>query len=248
MGFTSTLTKAAVSVAEKLSGAKAMLVIARGSPEQIPVQFNPSEYRISESTEFSEKSRRRKDEPIVNFNGKPLSTLNVKLYFDCDEISSAASLAAGAVKALAGSGSDKDITKTINKINSLTVIDGETHRPPGVVFVWGSLQFSGYAERVVVTYTMFDNKGKPLRAVVDLTPKGLNGASSEQKSPFMSPDRTKARTMTEDTNIWNMAAKEYGDVREWRRIADANGVMNPLDIPVGKVLRVPSITDNTGGR
>ena len=62
-------------------------------------------------------------------------------------------------------------------------------------------------------------------------------------SPLLSPDRTKARTMTEDNNIWNIAEKEYGDVREWRRIAEANNIMNPLDIPVGTVLKVPSIND-----
>lgn len=241
MGFSTTLAKAAVKVAEKLSSAKAVLVIARGSGEQIPVQFNPSEYKITEGTKFSEKTRRKKDEPVVDFNGRPLATLSVRLYFDCDEITSVGGLAAGAVSAITGSGSDKDITKTIDKISSLTVIDGESHQPPGVVFAWGSLQFMGYAESVSTTYTMFDNKGKPLRAVVDLTIKGMNGASSEKKSPFMSPDRTKARTMTEDNNIWNMALKEYGDVREWRRIADANGIMNPLDIPIGSVLRVPSI-------
>ena len=28
-----------------------------------------------------------------------------------------------------------------------------------------------------------------------------------------------------------------------RRIADANDIMNPLDIPVGKVLKVPSINE-----
>ena len=104
--------------------------------------------------------------------------------------------------------------------------------------------FSGFAENVGVTYTMFDKKGKPLRAIVDLTIAGYSGVLTEQKSPRMSPDRTKARTMTEDNNIWNMAQNEYGDVREWRRIADANGIMNPLDIPVGKVLRVPSINNS----
>ena len=240
MGFSTTLAKAAVKVAEKLSSAKAVLVIARGSGEQIPVQFNPSEYRITEGTKFSEETRRKKDEPVVDFNGRPLATLNVKLYFDCDVISSAGSLVSSAMSLLTG-GSENDITKTIDKISSLTIIDGESHQPPGVVFAWGSLQFMGYAESVSTTYTMFDNKGKPLRAVVDLTIKGTNGAVSEKKSPLMSPDRTKARTMTEDNNIWNMALKEYGDMREWRRIADANGIMNPLDIPVGTVLRVPSI-------
>jgi hypothetical protein len=243
MGFGTTLLKAATSLASSLVGEKAVLVIAKASPIKIPVQFNPSEYRITERSSYSEKPRKNKDEPVMNFEGRPLSTLNVKLYFDCDEATSLASLATSAVSALTGGSAGKDISKTIDVISSLTVIDGESHQPPGVVFVWGSLLFMGYADNVGVTYTMFDNKGKPLRAVVDLTIKGTNGLASEKKSPRMSPDRTKARIMSEDNSIWNMAKKEYGDVREWRRIADANGIMNPLDIPVGKVLKVPSIDD-----
>ena len=244
MGISSTLLKAAVSVAEKLSSEKAMLVIAGKSPEKLPVQFNPSEYKITERSSYTEKSRREKDEPVVNFSGRPMATMNVKLYFDCDDLTSLAGLASGAVAAITGGGEDKDITKTINKICALTIIDGESHQPTGVVFVWGAVMFSGFAENVGVTYTMFDKKGKPLRAIVDLTIAGYSGVLTEQKSPRMSPDRTKARTMTEDNNIWNMAQNEYGDVREWRRIADANGIMNPLDIPVGKVLRVPSINNS----
>ena len=88
-----------------------------------------------------------------------------------------------------------------------------------------------------------DKSGKPLRATADLSMNGFNSAVTEQKSPLLSPDRTKARTMTEDNNIWNLAEKEYGDVREWRRIADANDIMNPLDIPVGTILKVPSINE-----
>lgn len=240
MGFSTILSKAVSKIAGSAS-AKAVLVVAKDSPEQIPVQFNPSDYRITETTSFDEKKRRKKDEPVVSFNGKPLALLNVKLYFNSDEMTSVASTVTGAANLVMGTDKEVDITKTINKITALTDIDGESHQPPPVAFVWGSLQFIGYVDRVTVNYTMFENSGKPLRAVVDLTLKGRNGASSEKNSPFMSPDRTKARTMTEDVNIWSIAEKEYGDVREWRRIADANDVMNPLDIPVGKVLRVPSI-------
>ena len=137
----------------------------------------------------------------------------------------------------------KDISKTIKRLTDLTILKGEEHEAPTVEFIWGTTDFFGYAESVAVTYTMFDNLGKPLRAAVDLTIRGTNGYISMKASPPQSPDRTKARIMTEDNNVWNIAEKEYGDVREWRRIADANGIMNPLDIPVGEVLRVPSITD-----
>ena len=224
--------------AETIPTEKAVLVIAGGKTKKVPVQFNPSEYRLSERTSFSERTRAKQTKPHENFKGKPEASLSVKLYFDSDEST--------AVFGEDGSKKDKnkDIPQTIEEIFSSTDIDGEKHRPPDVMFIWGSLQFSGHAESVVVTYTMFDNKGKPLRAVVDLTIKGERKDSKEQNSPYSSPDRTKARMMTEDTNIWNIAEKEYGDVREWRRIADANDIMNPLDVPVGKLLRVPAIEDH----
>ncbi|MBR6874528.1 MAG: hypothetical protein IKN17_13575 [Ruminococcus sp.] len=242
MGITSTLAKAAVQAVSKIVGSKAVLIVAKDTPEQIPVQFNPAEYSITDGTTYAQKERRKKDEPVVNYSGTQLSRLTVKLYFNSDEFFSASGAISGAVKMLMG-GEEDDITKPINKITALTRIDGNTHKPPGCIFVWGSLQFIGYVESVGVSYTMFDKTGKPLRAVVDLAMRGFNGAASERESPFLSPDRTKARTLTEDTSIWGIAEKEYGDAREWRRIADANDIMNPLDIPVGRVLRVPSIND-----
>ncbi len=241
MGITSALSQAAVKAAGKIIGTKAMIIVEGSEANPITVQFNPSEYSIKDSSQYSQRTRRKEDEPVVNYNGNNLSTLNVKLYFNDDSFSSAGSIVKSVTSLFTDSG--QDMTKTINKLSSLTRIDGDNHKPPGCIFVWGSLQFSGYAESVGVTYTMFDKSGKPLRAEVDLTLRGFNGGASEMLSPLLSPDRTKARTMTEDNNIWNIAEKEYGDVREWRRIAEANDIMNPLDIPVGTVLKVPSIND-----
>lgn len=242
MGFTSTLSQAAVKAAGKLVGSKAMIIVEGSEMNPISVQFNPSEYSIRDSSQYSQRARRKEDEPVVNYNGNNLSTLTVKLHFNDDQFTSATSIIKSVTSLLSDS-EESDMTKTINKLSDLTRIDGDNHRPPGCTFIWGSLQFSGYAESVGVTYTMFDKSGKPLRAVVDMTIRGFNGGASERSSPLLSPDRTKSRTMTEDNNIWNIAEKEYGDVREWRRIADANNIMNPLDIPVGTVLKVPSIHD-----
>lgn len=242
MGITSTLTKSATSLASSLLGTKAVILVNGLTTEQIPVQFNPSQYSIIDRSSYSQQTRRNDEEPSVSYNGKAFSTLNVTLFFNSAKFTTFSSV----IKDMADSFFDmetEDITKTIDKITALTRIEGDNHQPPGVVFVWGSLQFAGMVESVGVNYTMFDKSGKPLRATVDLVIQGFNYAAGERNNPLQSPDRTKARTMTEDTNIWCMAEKEYGDVREWRRIADANGIMNPLDIPVGKVLKVPSIND-----
>ena len=239
MGLTSTLTNAATRAITSLVGSKAVIMVMGSTTEQIPVQFNPSQYSIFYMLSFSQQERNKDEEPVISYNGKGFSTLSVSLIFNSDEFFSISGTIKKAEEILTGSG--KDITTTINKITALTRIDGDKHEPPGCVFVWGSLQFAGFVESVGVTYTMFDKTGKPLRATADLVMKGFNYAAGERNSPLQSPDRTKARTMTEDTDIWSMAEKEYGSSREWRRIADANDVMNPLDIPIGTILKVPSI-------
>ena len=243
MPLSTTLKKLAVSAIAKFVGMPATLVILKpAGPVPIPIQFNPAEYRITTRSTYSERERTRKDDPVVSFGGNPMSTLNVRLYFNDDEPASMAS-AAGALKSAIAGAENEDITKKINKITELTKIDGESHQPPNAAFVWGSTQFIGFVQNVTTAYTMFDKAGKPLRAMVDLTMMGFTQVADERASPLMSPDRTKAKTMTEDSSLFSIAEKEYGDAREWRRIADANDIMNPLDIPVGKVLKVPSIND-----
>lgn len=250
MGITSMLAKAAIPVAGAAVGNKAMIIAIGDGIDIIPVQFNPSQYSITDSAVYSQRERRKEDEPAVNYNGAMLSTLSAQLIFNSAEFTSVESIVNSindTIKKLLDGDineiDDGDITGKINRIANLTKIVGDKHQPPGCAFIWGSLLFLGYVESVGVTYTMFDSSGRPISAVVNLTMRGFNGAAGERGNPLLSPDRTKARVMTEDASIWQMAEKEYGDVREWRRIAESNDIMNPLDIPVGKVLRVPSINE-----
>lgn len=245
MGIVSMIAKAALGEAAGSDGNKAKIVITDedgNETDSIPVQFNPSQYTITDRPVYSERARSKEDEPAVNYNGSQLSTLSVQLVFNSAEFTSVESVV-GSVKSFLTGAEAKDITEMIDKITDLTRIDGDKHKPPNCTFVWGSLFFVGHVESVGVTYTMFDQSGKPISATVNLTMRGFNDPPSDRKSPKQSPDRSKSRIMTEDTNIWGMAAREYGDPGEWRRIAEANDIMNPLDIPVGTVLRVPSINE-----
>ena len=38
-----------------------------------------------------------------------------------------------------------------------------------------------------------------------------------------------------------IAHEEYDDAAEWRRIADANGILDPKDVKPGTVLTLPPI-------
>ena len=55
------------------------------------------------------------------------------------------------------------------------------------------------------------------------------------------PDHTKRRTVKMGETLALIAHEEYDDPAEWRRIADANGIEDPLNLTPGTRLLVPPI-------
>lgn len=199
----------------------------------ITVQFNPSEYSISEGANYADKSIPGLDGPISQFINGTATTLSLTLI--CDTYKPPQPLT------LYKEGGD-DVSETTKKIAELVRIKGELHRPPTVTFKWGSLSFQGIVTDVKQTYTMFLSDGKPVRAKLDITFKSYYDMETSKKAaPFESPDRTKYRTIHEGEQLWNFAYQEYGSPEMWRVIAKENGIMNPLDIHAGQVIKLPAI-------
>ncbi len=235
MPFSATLTSLATRALSTLIAQDAVLIV-EGQSEPVKVQFNPAEYNLMDGANYSQEARPQCDSPILNFAGGKVPVLKMSLYFNKHQPS-------GMIPDVTALFSDKntDVSKDVEKIAKLVRIDGDLHRPPVVCFIWGSLNFIGYIRSVSSQYTIFAKSGKPLRAKVDVEFIGVAGEEGKKLSPFQSPDRTKCRVLTQDDNIWSIALREYGDIGKWRLIADANGIMNPMDIPVGTVLKVPAL-------
>lgn len=201
---------------------KAKFVLVDDNTE-IPVQFNPSEYTISKDAVYESVWKEKKKKEIGHMQYQYTSTgdLNLTLYFDTsiDKKNVA------------------NTTKTIEKLAGKAKNGG--HNPPKVKFVWGDFVYYGYVTSVKTTFILFTPDGIPIRAKMDVTM--IRNETIERKNPPASPDRTKTRVMSEDISIWSLAQKEYDDVREWRRIAKANDIMNPFEIETGKMLVVPAI-------
>jgi hypothetical protein len=207
------------------------IIVNLDTNEKISVQFNPAEYSLIEHAEYTQVPRQKSDSPVINFAGGRTPRLKMSLYFDTYNTKTVA----------LDLTEEKDVSEQVEKLAKLRQIVGKVHRPPIVAFVWGSLKFIGLVNSVTSTFTMFAKSGKPLRAKVDVEFLGLSNDDGSRRSPFESPDRTKIRVFSEDESLWNIAQKEYGDVGMWRCIAEANGIMDPLEIPVGTVLKVPAI-------
>ena len=228
------------NVTRKLTG-NAVLTIytAQGEVNSLACQFNPDEYQLTARVKYSTQQRAQQDSPIIQYIGGDITTLNLPLLFDTSDTSE---VTLGLVSTTVKHNGATDVSQYIDVLLQLVMISGEIHHPPMVEFTWGSLNISGLTQKSDVKYTMFEKGGMPVRARVNLMIIAPNATSvHESANPLESPDRTKCRVLSQGSSLWSIAQAEYGDAGLWREIARANGIMNPMDVPVGTVLKVPAL-------
>ncbi|MCI8682307.1 MAG: hypothetical protein HFH50_04860 [Lachnospiraceae bacterium] len=204
----------------------------------IDVLFNPSEYQLTDSANYSEKKVPGLDGPVIQYISGEATELSLNLFLDTYVPKKPPSLFS-----FGGSSSGStDVSNITKRIADATSIDGSLHRPPKVTFKWGSLNFKGVVTKFSHTYTMFTENGMPVRAKVSLTFKSLMSPKDKRReSPFESPDRTKYRTIRQGIGLWDIAGMEYGDPDLWKVIARENGILNPLDVRPGQVVKLPAL-------
>ena len=206
---------------------KAILMTETGS--KVVVQFNPETYNVSNAVKYADHAIPGSDITISQFITGESATLDFELMFDTYDYSDDS----------AEKGTD--VTEKTKEIVKLTNIEGSLHRPPIVTFIWGSVSFRGIITDVKQQFLMFLPSGIPVRAKLNVTMKSLKDASSGKSSPLESPDRTKYKTVSEGEYLWNYANEEYDSPDMWRVIAKANGIMNPLDIRPGQIIKIPAL-------
>lgn len=207
----------------KIELAKIKILKGKKKNTEFKVQFNPPEYTLSKSNEFANVNIPGLDSPLLQFTRGGLQTLTVELLFDTYE----------------EGGNVKDKTKPIE---ALMEIDPDLHAPPVCEFSWGKAinSFTCVVTQISKKFTMFNDKGIPVRATFNVTFSEYK-TEAQLKKPRNSPDRTKVYTPRLGDSLWSIAAEEYGDPSKWRAIADANDLDNPRYIPVDQDLIIPKL-------
>lgn len=135
--------------------------------------------------------------------------------------------------------------KHVQQLERLILTDDKLHRPPLVVFSWGNVFGSDKAQiktglwlitGLDVNYTMFLPNGTPVRCTCKLTLSELPKPTSPK-----SPDTAHVHLVSRGDTLQGIAAQEYDSPGEWRRIADANGIDDPLTLSPGRRLLIPPI-------
>lgn len=201
---------------------KASIVI-EGSNDSIEVLFNPSEYSIEKENKYAYHRMPGLSASIPQFISGESSTLSMELFFDSYETRS-------------------DVREHTRRIYALLDVDSDTHSPPICKFIWGSVIFRGFMEKISQRFTMFLDSGIPVRAILNIQMRSWQTVSEQlQEIPRQSSDRTKQRVLKQDEQLWMLAAREYEDPGKWREIAIANGIDNPRLVQSGSKIIVPPL-------
>ena len=198
------------------------------SDHKFQVLYNPTEYSIDADNQISETAVPGLGAPIMQFVHGRGRTLSMQLFIDTTE----PQMMAGTLVT--------DASEAVTKVTNLLAVQSGTKAPPLVRIDWGTLHFVGVLLSARVRYLLFNYKGKPLRATVDITVREYKPITVQVKQAAgPSPEQTKTRTIKQGETLSQIAAQEYGDASKWRQIAEANKIDDPRKVPAGKVLVIP---------
>jgi hypothetical protein len=142
-------------------------------PAKFEFQYNPSSFSLDRSVSWDDAKTLKEPYGVLHFTGGSSDTLSFTTLFDCSEIK------------------DETILATIEELYQLTLVQikcsDSTKRPPIVTLLWNELSFVGVITSMKVDFTMFNEKGDPVRANVDVAMSGRCFTTDNTKDKFFAP-------------------------------------------------------------
>lgn len=201
--------------------------------------FNPKELNIEKSNQFAEMNIPGLPSPLFQFVRGNARTVTMDLFFDTYENMENRDVRIFTDRITGWDGGSM-LSKLPNGAKGLMDIDSDLHAPPVCLFIWGTFVFQCIIERVSKRFTMFLPEGIPVRATLNVTLKEYREVEVQLKEiALQSADLTKRWVVTQGDSFWSIAAKEYGNPKDWRLIAEANGIDNPRLLNPGRELVIP---------
>lgn len=195
--------------------------------DKFEVLFNPTDYSLSKTNNWTKVPIRESDVPRADFSGGDPTELKVQLFVDTRE-------------------RGEDARTYVNKIVKLTEIaqQSDGYRPPRCMFSWGPVfSFVSVITSLTYKYTLFREDGTPVRATMDISFRECEktGGKKGQESPPAGIPGYKVHIVKPGDTIDGIATKEYGDPKVWRFIADTNNLNNPKSLQPGQALVIEEL-------
>lgn len=203
-----------------------------GSSEQVTCTFRPKELTMSKQNSWNAKKSKGQNVGSLEFGGGGNAKLQVELLFDTSREGTDVRL------------ETKKLWKMmlIDKQNSKTYNQSTRKgRPPMVQFQWGALHsFQGVIESINQTFVLFKPDGTPVRAILKVSLQQFGDEEYHAQNPTsVGVGGFKVRVVREAETLDLIAFEEYGDPAQWRRLAEANSLDDPLKLRPGQTLSVP---------
>jgi len=191
----------------------------------VPFLFNPSEFTVERTNQFTEVNVPGLSASTFQFVRGGSRTITMDLFFDTYEEKTDVRLFTDRIT---GWDSGSIFSKLPGAAKGLMDIDSDLHAPPVCQFIWGSYIFPCIIEKIDKRFTMFLPEGIPVRATLSVILREYKEYETQlQEAARQSADRTKTWRVKEGESLQFIAAKEYGDPASWRPIAEANDIDNP---------------------
>lgn len=215
----------------------------------IEALFNPSQFSLSQTVTWETQYAGGPESGFSwqEFRQRSPETLTINLFFDTYEkrggglsLKSVAPSVPGASLFLSPDATS--VKEYTDQMAELAQINQELHRPPLCKLSWGNFEiFRGVLNSLNQNFTMFMPDGMPVRATVDCTFTEYMTEGVSRNRELHSADVPKVHCVRDNETLQSIAAQKYNDPTLWRRIAQANNIVNPRVLPPGTVLIIPTL-------
>jgi hypothetical protein len=207
-----------------------------GIIETIKFGFNPKDLSFSKGAKWS-----RTEQPMATsaaaptFGGATAATLTFEMFLDATD--DMGDKVVGVVETL--------MRACVPTEDSLKT---PTPSPPWVLFQWGGLQgFAAIVKNISGKFTLFTPDGIPVRAVCTVTLEEISGEVKPQNPTSGAKSATDLHMLVDGDTLASVAYQHYGNANMWRAIAEANDLDDPMRLPVGTALLVPTLSEVSRG-
>lgn len=223
----------------ELQPAKLIRIEGNANKDVVYCMFNPHEYTLTKQNQWQDQAVRGKNTGSPNFVKGGSQSLKLTLYFDTS---------------LQG---NTDVRDTTDKLWEMMKVvpdkkkgkESDKGLPPEVAFEWGRFYFRAVLTNMSQKYTLFTNAGVPIRCQVDITLEQKIDREDRLKpgsDPVVSVEMPEQKQNVAGDRPDNIAAGGDSERAEslaprviaeaMRKMAEANNIDNPLNIPSGRIL------------
>ena len=203
-------------------------IVNLNTRKEVKCHFNPAEFNIDQSLQWSEKPDQGGSTPRLVYSGGTSQDMTMTFLFDTTR-----------------QGGKRDVRDEYKELLDMARVDKKKKNPktklsepPQCRFQWGKfLAFNAVIKDIKQKFTMFTANGTPLRAEVTVTFKQV-GKTLKPQNPTSQSEARRVWTVEEGQRLDWIAFQEYGDSAQWRHIAETNNLDHPGNLFPGQILKL----------